>query len=581
MSVDEKVEGSIWKHALINAYRHGGRANDKAVLGKLLSERPDLRPRVKDLLGIVEGICDRVSSMSLDEQRRTLEELAPEVLSTRRVGAAVEGLPPLPNARKGHVVTRFAPNPDSVLHLGSARAAILSHDYVKIYGGKFILRFDDTDPRTKRPRLELYDAIRDDLMWLGCPWDEEHVQSSRLPVYYGYAEKLIEMGKAYVCTCPPGEFRRHVLASRPCPCRNLTPEENMERWRRMLDGGYGEGEAVLRIKTDLNHPNPAVREWPASRVIDTERNPHPLVGSKYRVWPLYNWASAIDDKLMGITHIFRGQEHSTNTVKQRFVYAYLGWEYPTTIHYGRLNVEGGVLSKSRIEEGMRSGFYRGYDDPRLATLRALRRRGIMPEVIRNMMYSVGVKGSDATVSWENLLSMNRKIVDPIAHRYFAVMDPMRLLISGLKSPLEARMARHPQDPGAGYRIYTLEPEDDRLELLVDRGDVKEVGEGGMVRLMGLSNVKLERFSTDLVEANAIGGGVEEARSAHIPLIQWVSPVHSVKIRVMMDDASEREGLAERLVSQEDVGSIVQFERLFFARLDSKLADFLLFYYTSR
>ena len=168
--------------------------------------------------------------------------------------------------------------------------------------------------------MEFYDKIREDLKWLGCKVDEEYIQSDRLPIYYEYAEKLLRDGNAYVCTCIPDEFRKKTLQSEPCPCRSLPPTEHLERWKRMLNGGYAEGEAVVRVKTDLNHPNPAVRDWPALRIIDTKKYPHPRVGSKYRVWPLYNMAAGVDDHLLGITHIIRGKEHLTNGVRQEFMY---------------------------------------------------------------------------------------------------------------------------------------------------------------------------------------------------------------------------------------------------------------------
>src|SRR2546426_5864035 len=173
-------------------------------------------------------------------------------------------LPPLPNADKdAMIVTRFAPNPDFVLHLGSIRAIILSHDYARMYTGRFLLRFDDTDPRLKKSALEYYDLIREDVRWLECQWDAEYIASDRIPVYYEYAEKVLRSGDAYICTCTPDNFRLYVNAGRACPDRSKTPEQNLIDWAKMLNGGFSEGEAVLRIKTDLTHPNTAVRGWPA------------------------------------------------------------------------------------------------------------------------------------------------------------------------------------------------------------------------------------------------------------------------------------------------------------------------------
>src|SRR5215471_13277984 len=268
--------------------------------------------------------------------------------ATNEIGAAKE-LPPLPNADKySEIVTRFAPNPDFALHLGSIRAVILSHDYARKYNGRFLLRFEDTDPRLKKSALEYYDAIREDLRWLGCKWDQEVIQSDRFQIYYETAEKLLDQGDAYVCTCERETFQATIMAGRACPCRPKSPSANMQDWQKMLSGGFGEGQSVVRIKTDVSHPNPAVRDWPALRVIDPDKYPHPRVGSKYRVWPLYNFSAGIDDHLMAVSHIFRGKEHLTNALRQSYLYKHLAWQYPDAIHYGRLKGIGFSLSKSQM-----------------------------------------------------------------------------------------------------------------------------------------------------------------------------------------------------------------------------------------
>ncbi|RLI34604.1 glutamate--tRNA ligase, partial [Candidatus Bathyarchaeota archaeon] len=199
-----KLEGRIRRIALLNAVRHDGKARVKPVIGRLLAEEPSLRGRVKEITPLVTSIVEEVNRLTLTEQRSILERLWPQALERREKRGKERVLPPLPNVDKyERVVTRFAPNPDCVLHLGSARAIILSHEYARMYDGLFILRFEDTDPRLKRSALQFFDLIREDLRWLGCRWDEEYIQSDRLPIYYKYARKLIEDGNAYVCTCKP------------------------------------------------------------------------------------------------------------------------------------------------------------------------------------------------------------------------------------------------------------------------------------------------------------------------------------------------------------------------------------------
>jgi glutamyl-tRNA synthetase len=451
-----------------------------------------------------------------------------------------------------------------------------------MYKGKFVLRFEDTDPKVKRPVLEFYDDIREDLAWLGCKPDEEYIQSDRIPIYYEHAERLLRDGNAYVCTCKPEQFRKRILALRACDCRNISVEEHLKRWRRMLNGGYGEGEAVVRVKTDLDHPNPAVRDWPALRIIDTLKYSHPRVGSKYKVWPLYNLASGVDDHLMGITHIIRGKEHLTNQARQEYMYRYLGWKYPETIHYGRLKITGASLSKSKIVQGMRDGLYKSWDDPRLATFAALRRRGITPDAIKKMIIDIGPKTSDVTLSWENLYAYNRKILDPTADRYFFVNSPIELTVRRVPKPFDARLYLHPDQHNRGFREYTVHPqgEDDRVTLWVSRNDVDSSSMGAMIRLMELFNVKIENANVYSAQGLFLSESYEDAKKVKAQLIHWVLIGHDMPCRVVMSDASVAEGVAESACKKLKPNDIVQFERFGFVRVD-EIDDELTAYFAQK
>jgi glutamyl-tRNA synthetase len=448
--------------------------------------------------------------------------------------------------------------------------------------GKFILRFEDTDPKVKKPVLEFYARIREDLEWLGCKIDEEYIQSDRVPVYYEYTERLLREGNAYVCTCQPEQFRKKALARKPCSCRNLPAEAHLERWQRMLNGGYAEGEAVVRVKTDLNHPNPAVRDWPALRVIDAEKYPHPRVGSKYRVWPLYNLAAGLDDHLMGVTHIIRGKEHLTNMVRQEFMYRHLGWVYPEAIHYGRLKITGAFLSKSKIVQGVREGFYKGWDDPRLATFAALRKRGITPAAIKKMIVDVGPKTADVTLSWDNLYAYNRKILDPQSDRYFFVSEPIELKAKQVPRVFKAKLPLHPEKPERGFREYTVTPvgEDRAVIFWIAKKDAENVEVGTLVRLMELFNVKIERAKIYSVEAVFASESYEEARNAKARLIHWVPVDGDVPCQVIMPDAAVNEGIAESACKKLKPDTVIQFERFGFVRV-TEIAPKLTVYYAHK
>ena len=578
---DSNLRELIRKAALLNAVGHDGKAQAGAMVGKILGEKAELRSRVKELSAIINTVVNEVNSLSLTEQKTIVEKNWPQ--TQKKEKAEEKHLSPLPNADKyKQIVTRFSPNPDCVLHLGSARAILLSHEYARNYNGKFILRFEDTDPKIKKPSLKFYDSIRQDLKWLGCKVDEEYIQSDRLPIYYDYTEKLIGQGNAYVCECPSEEFRKKIIAKIACPCRDLPAGEHLERWHRMLTGGYNEGQAVVRVKTDLENPNPAIRDWPALRVIDTIKYPHPRVGSKYIVWPLYNLAAGLDDHLMGMTHIIRGKEHYTNMVRQKYMYNYLGWDYPEAIHYGRLKITGADLSKSKIVAGIKAGTYTGFDDPRLGTFAALRKRGITSEAIKKMIIDVGIKPNDVTLSWGNLFSYNRKILDNISNRYFFVAQPFELKVTELPKTFQTKLPLHPEKPEHGFREYTIKPdsEDKAMSFWISKKDSETMEPEKIFRLMELFNVKIESKKDNSVTAKFASESYEEVRKIKVQLIQWIPKQTEFPTQVIMPDASVNEGFSEADCKKLKPDAIIQFERFGFVRIN-EVGEKLIAYYAHK
>ncbi|MEM3433348.1 MAG: glutamate--tRNA ligase [Candidatus Methanomethyliaceae archaeon] len=565
MSEDLRV--ILKKHALLNALKYGGKAEIKAVVGKTLSENPHLRNMASEVFKIAADVVAEINAMSLADQKSLAETLGVSLVK-EKPKKEEHLLPPLPNVQKySRIHVRFAPNPDSVIHLGNTRAALLSDEYAKMYRGIFTLRFEDTSPSVKPPIPEAYEVIREDLRWLGVNWHEEYIQSERLPIYYEYAEKLLSMGNAYVCTCRPEHFREMVLSKRPCPCRDLPPETHMKRWEGMLDGTIKKGGAVVRIKTDLNHPNPAIRDWPAMR-IDTK--PHPLQGKKYRVWPLYNFACGIDDHLMGITHILRGKEHEVNTQRQLYLYKYLGWEYPEAIHYGRLKIEGAVLSKSKIRQGIESGIYKDWSDPRLGTIAALRKRGFLPETIRRLILEVGVKPSEAMISWDNLEAINRKILDPITKRFVFVPDPVPLQILDLPKEFLAQIPLHPDHPEWGNIVHKISPS--LNIIIISSKDLSTFKQGTIFRLMNLFNVKLVNSSSCAFFSES----VSDVKSLGVPIIQWLPKDAGTQLSVIMPDAKIKEGVVDKNILTESLPGTFQFYRFGFVKVyreDSRLVGY--------
>ena len=564
----KEIRDLAYKYALLNAVKHSGKARVGPVVSKIIAEKPEIKTIIKQIIPVIKEVVDEINKLSIEEQEKIIKKNYPELLETRPKEEKKE-LPPLPNAIEGGVITRFAPNPDFTIHLGNARAAYLSYIYAEMYKGEMILRFEDTDPRTKAPFPDSYNKVKEDLRWLGIKWKREYIQSLRLPIYYDIARKLIEIGGAYVDKCDADTFRKLRDQGKACPHRDLDPSTHLEEFDKMVEGYYGEGEAVLRIKTDLNYPDPSIREWVALRIIDTSKTPHPVVGDKYVVWPTYNFAAAIDDHLMGVTHIFRGKEHATNTIKQKFLYSHLGWKYPETIHVGRLSLEGVMLSKSKMRRKIAEG-YEVYDDLRFGTLSALRRRGIVPETIHEIIKSVGINPVDARISYANLAAINRKIIDPKAPRYMLVIEPIEITIYNAPKEHKIGIIRHPTTKVR--EEYVLHgPE---IHVYISHRDLNMLVNKKMIRLMDLANVEYRgvkyKDGTLVVETTFIDNDLETARKKGLSIIQWVPKNDYILIEILKpedDKIISEYGYVERAIESIEHGSIVQFYRYGFVRIE--------------
>lgn len=535
----------IRKLALKNALLYNGKANPNSVMASFMATKPKGEP--KEILKAIREVTEEVNSLSLDMQKKEAQRL--EVRAEREEKEERHGLQKLEGATKGGVITRAAPNPDGPLHLGNARAFVLSALYAKEYDGRFILRFDDTDPRTKRPVPEAYKWIPEDLEWLGIKPDIVIYSSDRMDVYYEKAYELVKMEKAYVCTCDDEKRRKLISEMTACECRNTSLEESERKWFRFLDE-YKEGEAVLRIKTDLEHKDPAVRDWPAMRIIENAN--HPRVGNEYKIWPLYNFASSIDDHELGVTHILRAQEHFVNTIKQKFLYDHFNWSYPMSIHHGRLSIKGVVLSKSKTTDGMNKGFYKGFDDPRLGTLKSFRRRGFQPEAIVNMLRDIGANPNDISIDIRNLSAYNKKIVDARANRHFFISDPVKMELHGAERHT-VLLPLHPEDSSRGNREISV-----GKDVIIERADFAKL-EGKVARLKEFCNVKIGKH------AEYAGNEIKK----DMMKIHWLSESDCMPVTVVTSEAKEIKGLGESSLKDAKVNDIIQFERFGFVRVDCK------------
>lgn len=553
------LEKIIYKHALLNAAKHKGSANPGAVMGSIMSNEPELRSKAKEI-GLMSGkIVSQVNALSPEEQASEMEKYGVEV-QEKKPKVKETGLQELPGAHE-NIVLRFAPNPSGPLHIGHSRAAVPNAEYVKKYGGKLILRIEDTDP--KRVFEPAYEMIPEDLKWLGVNPDEIIYQSDRFEIYYDYARQLIEKGAAYMCTCDGAAFKELKDNCKSCPCRDNDVGENLELWDKFDE--METGEAVLRVKTDINHKNPAIRDWVAMRLVDEV---HPRLGTEYRIYPMMNFSVAVDDHLMGMTHVLRGKDHLANSEKQKYLYGHMGWDLPEFIHYGRLKMEDIALSTSKAKEGIENGTYSGWDDPRLGTLRAIERRGIQAKTIYDLIIEIGVKMADSAISWKKIYGLNRSLLEPIANRYFFCENPQLIEIDGYSDgKVDIERPLHADHMDRGNRHL---PFDGKAYLA--QGDIAE----GIFRLMDAVNVNI---SGDEVTYHSTS--FEDAREVKARIIQWVPVENNVNVKIVMDDTSLKTGLGEGALKDLKVGDIVQFERVGFARLDEIAGDELIFYYAHK
>ncbi|WXG41351.1 MAG: glutamate--tRNA ligase [Candidatus Freyarchaeum deiterrae] len=570
------LEQTILKYALANAVKFGGNANQKAVMGRVIAENPELRSQAKEIGKLTSQIIGEISKLSLDQQKEKLLEIAPELLEVQKKEEEIKELPPLPNVDLyEQVVMRLAPYPSGPLHIGNTRMVVLNDEYIKRYEGKLILAFDDTiGSEEKRIMPEAYDLIREGLEWLGVKWNQEIYKSDRISEFYKYCEQLIKKGEAYTDLCEATEWReKYKKTGKSCPHRDQTVEENLENWKKMLNGELGEGQAVVRIKTGMNHPDPAVRDHIIMRISERE---HPRVGLKYRVWPLLEFSWAIDDHLLGITHILRGKDLIKEDIVEQFIWKKMNWPTAQFIHYGIITFKGLKLSKSKSRGLIDKGVYLGWDDPRTWSLQSLRRRGIQPEAIRRAMIDLGLSMIDIEYSPDILYAINRKIIDTTADRYFFVESPVELTIR--KAPnknLEAKPLLHPDFPERGTRKIPVSVEKGLIKVLISERDKDTMSPDNIIRLKDLINITITNINPLKAEFNS--STIEEARNLNAKIIHWVPSEGSIPISVLKPDGVKVNGLGEPQCKQMKVGQLVQFERYGFSRIDQTEPQIVAFF----
>ncbi len=454
------------------------------------------------------------------------------------------------NKYGGRVHTRFPPEPNGYLHIGHAKSIVLNFGIAEEFGGLCNLRFDDTNP--SREDVEYVESIKEDVRWLGYDWgDREYYASDYFDQLYEYAVQLIKAGKAYVCDLSPEEIREYrgtlTEPGKESPYRNRSVEENLDLFERMRAGEFPEGSRTLRAKIDMAHPNIVMRDPVMYRIMYV---PHHRTGTKWCIYPTYDFAHCISDSIEGITHSLCTLEFENNRALYDWFLDQLGLYHPQQIEFARLNLSYTVLSKRMLRQLVEEGYVSGWDDPRMPTLSGLRRRGYTPEAIRNFCKRIGVAKTNSVVDIALLEHCVREDLNKRAPRRMAVLRPLRVVIDnypeGKVEWVEA--VNNPEDPSMGTRKVPFS-----RELYIERDDFREdpprkyyrLAPGREVRLMYAYFIRCERVVKDentgeIVELHCTydpetrGGRAPDGRKVKGTL-HWVSAEHALEATVRLYD----------------------------------------------
>ena len=454
------------------------------------------------------------------------------------------------NKYNGRVHTRFPPEPNGYLHIGHAKSISLNFGIARDYKGLCNLRFDDTNP-TKEEQ-EYVDSIKEDIRWLGFDWeDREFFASDYFDQLFEYAVKLIKKGVAYIDSSTSDEIRDHrgtpTQPGKKSPHRNRSVDENLDLFQRMKKGEFEEGAHVLRAKIDMSSPNMNLRDPIMYRIL---HKTHHRTGDNWCIYPMYDWAHGQSDSIEGITHSICTLEFENHRPLYDWFIEQLGIYHPQQIEFARLNLNYTVMSKRKLLELVENNFVTGWDDPRMPTISALRRRGYTPESIRNFSERVGIAKRENVIDVSLLEHSVREDLNKRAQRVMAVLNPLKIVITNYpadrKEDLEA--INNPEDESMGKRKVPFS-----RELYIEADDFKEnppkkffrLSPGNEVRLRYAYIIKCEEVVKDPKTGNVIelkctydpetksGSGKSDKKVKGT--IHWVSAKDAINAEVRLYD----------------------------------------------
>ena len=470
-----------------------------------------------------------------ERTKNFIEEIVEEDLRTGRVKA---------------IQTRFPPEPNGYLHIGHTKAMCIDFGIAEKYGGKCNLRFDDTNPEKEDEHF--VNAIMEDIKWMGFDFgDRVYYGSDYFDKIYEYAVQLIKKGLAYVHDLSAEEIREYrgtlTEPGKESPWRNRSIEENLDLFERMKNGEFESGEKVLRAKIDMASPNINLRDPVIYRI---KKDPHHRTGNKWCIYPMYDFAHPLQDAIEGVTHSLCSIEFTNNRPLYEWVLEKLEIPNPPRQYeFARLNITHTVLSKRRLRELVEGGYVSGWDDPRMPTIRGMRRRGYTPEAIRNFIDLIGISRTNSVVDWSLLEHCVRDHLNKVADRRMAVLRPVKVVIENYPDDQveEFEVENNPEDPSKGMRKVPFS-----REIYIEEDDFMidppkkyfRLKPGGEVRLKNAYFIKCTGYETDengkvtLIRATydpeTRGGEAPDGRKVK-GTIHWVSARHAVDAEVRLYD----------------------------------------------
>lgn len=575
---EEEFENFVTQISLENAITYSGDANPKALLGKIIPKFPEIKEDMQHYMNSINNIVKQINLLNLEEQKEKLQRINPNFFDKKEKKVEVKSKDELPDLKdhKGKIRTRFPPAPSGHLHLGHLFGIVFNYEYVKKYGGEFILRFEDTNP--ENIDIKNYDKIIEDVKWItDDSIDEIYYQSDRIEIYYKYLRTLVEKGDAYICECNVEKFKELIEKSNSCPHRKLPLKLQIENYEKFFNGKYKEGEAIVRFKADINNKNPALRDFPIARLKDEK---HARLESKYKLWPMYNLCVAIDDSLMDINYIIRGKDLEIGGTRQDMIKEALNLKKAPYFHYGRMGFVDIELSKSKLTKRIEDKEYTGWDDPRVPSLLAYKKRGYKAEAFRKMIVKMGISKRDSKITSEeyhkNLNFFNKQILEKEADRFFFIEEPFEIEINNIKefNEKEIVLPKHPTDGSKGFRKFKVSN-----SYFLEKKDTENLEKKDIVRLMHFANFEVENKTESKIILKFLGKNYSKELN-YKKTIHFLPKDDYEEIEIILPDNETLKGISEKLPNLKE-GESIQFERYAFLRFDNNSSDKKIFYYTHR